>query len=302
MRIPNLTMSDAVVDRLNTLRGQQNRLNNQLQTEQRISLASEDPQSATRVMSMRSELAITQQYGRNVATAKGVSDETGSVLSSLFQDVYINATDAATSALGLNSDADLSNLAPKVNELVKQAMQLGNTRFNEQYIFNGTDTGTPPFSADSAEKPTTVTGPTAPTGTEKDGISIKISDSVTFSPYSSGANNAKLSTFIQRLADLRVALENKDRAAVTTAFSNLKSSEPDILSAIAETGTQGQRLESIQTSAEKKFSDLSGMISDEVGVDIPSTMVNLTKTQTAYQAAMQAGPQILRLSLLDYIR
>lgn len=311
MRVPNMTMSDGVVDRLNTLRGQQNKLNQELSTGQRFMLPSEDPQAASRVMSLRSEMAVTQQYARNSGIASGVSQASGSALSNLYSDCYLNATEIVASASSGNvSQAERSAYATTVNQLVLQAIQLGNTRFNQQYIFNGTDIANPPYvgvstdPGDSDAHPTSVTGPQSdasgnPPG---DGIAIKLSDSLSISPYSRGESNAKLTSFISRLISLRDALEDNDSARIQTTGNDIKSSEADLANMIAENGAQGSRLDSLKASMEIRFADVGDLIGRESSVDIAQTMVNLTKTQTAYQAAMQAGAQILKLSLLDYIR
>jgi flagellar hook-associated protein 3 FlgL len=47
---------------------------------------------------------------------------------------------------------------------------------------------------------------------------------------------------------------------------------------------------------------LEALISKDADVDVAQTMVELTRQQTAYQAAMQAGANLLRMSLLDYLR
>jgi flagellar hook-associated protein 3 FlgL len=122
------------------------------------------------------------------------------------------------------------------------------------------------------------------------------------SPYSSGENNKKISEFIQRLVGLRDALEANDTQAIRTADVNLKKSEADLANMIAENGARSSRLGSLRDSLELRFSNISDETNRETSVDLATAMVNLTKTQTAYQAAMQAGAQILRLSLLDYIR
>ena len=54
MRIPNLTLTGALVSRLNTLNTKQNQLNEQLSNGQRITHASEDPQAANRIMRLHS--------------------------------------------------------------------------------------------------------------------------------------------------------------------------------------------------------------------------------------------------------
>jgi len=38
-----------------------------------------------------------------------------------------------------------------------------------------------------------------------------------------------------------------------------------------------------------------------VDADLAQTLVRLNQTQTAYQAAMQSGAQLLQSSLLDYL-
>ena len=307
MRVPNLTLSDAVLDRLNTLRTKQNSLNQQISTGQRYSFASEDPQSASRVMGLRSEVAITQQYAKNADLATGISEATGSALLGI-NSISTRARElAALASGGVTSAEERSAYAVEVNQLMLQTMELGNSQYNGQYLFNGTSITAVPFSTDTSGAGDTAAHPTGITAAAtvvagSDGLQIQLADSLTLSPYSRGANNEKLTTFMNNLRDLRNAMEQNDSTALATAQTALKTSEGDIVNAVAEVSASRGRLDSIKDAASKRFSDIGVQLNNETDVDIAQTLVDLTKVQTAYQAALQAGGEVLKLSLLDYIR
>lgn len=307
MRVPNISLANDLVDRLDVLRGRQNQLNQQLATGQRISLASEDPQAASRVMMLRSEMSTTQQYARNMDAATSIAETVGTGLTRL-NDISDRAGELITLAASPTASAsDKSSYAVEMNQLLMQAMDAANSQFNGQYVFNGINITSAPFSAvvnapDSAEHPTSIAAASS-VAVGANGLSIQVTDSLTISPYSTGSNNVAISTFINNLQSARDAMEGRAGApSLSTAAANLKTSENAIVNAVAENASLRGRFESIRSAAEQRFTDITGLISRETDVDLAQTMVNLSKNQTAYQAAMQAGAQILRLSLLDYIR
>jgi flagellin-like hook-associated protein FlgL len=57
-----------------------------------------------------------------------------------------------------------------------------------------------------------------------------------------------------------------------------------------------------KTLSNRDHAALEAGISQEADADLAQTIVQLTQTQTAYQAALQSGGQILSQSLLDYLR
>ena len=71
---------------------------------------------------------------------------------------------------------------------------------------------------------------------------------------------------------------------------------------VATIGTTQTRLEGDRTQMEARYTELEKLTSSETDADMSTTIVKLTQTQTAYQAALQVGAQVLRVSLLDYLR
>jgi len=373
MRIPNLTISHALVNRLNTLNVQQNQYNDQLSSGQRIVNPSEDPQAASRIMRLRSEKSAIQVYAKNGDRALSVSQASYAALDQL-RALSDRASELATlSNPSTVSAAERKSYAIELNQLIKQAIDAGNTKYQGEFLFNGTNTSAQPFADDGSATPASlltkpaspvsitgatiasgsadvtgdatglvvgmvVTGSGIPSGTtvvsiaadathfvlsgnatatgainlsaasaDSDGLSIQLADTVSISPFTTGAGNAKVAAFITNMIALRDGLNNTANAtdagsaAITTARAKLLVSEDDLIGIIADNSALQTRMESIRAQAEARFTNMQSLISKDADVDVSQTMVNLTRVRTAYQAALQSGAQVMKLSLLDYL-
>ncbi|MEO8427296.1 MAG: flagellin, partial [Verrucomicrobiota bacterium] len=78
--------------------------------------------------------------------------------------------------------------------------------------------------------------------------------------------------------------------------------EENIISHVADSGAVMARLETTATLASNRITSLQSLVSKEADADLAETLVHLNATQTAYQAALQSGATILRLSLMDYLK
>ena len=105
MRIPNLTMSDALVTRLNTINIKQGQYNDQISNGQRISLASEDPQAAGRILRLQSERSAIDSYTKNAERALGISQASFAALNRL-KDISDRATELAALSISGNVSAE----------------------------------------------------------------------------------------------------------------------------------------------------------------------------------------------------
>ena len=373
MRIPNLTMSDALVTRLNTINIKQGQYNDQIANGQRISLASEDPQAAGRILRLQSERSAIDSYSKNAERALGISQASFAALNRL-KDLSDRATElAALSISGNVSAQERKAYAVEVNSLLQSAIEVGNTSHQGEYLFNGTNTatngaapyvqsGTSPFILTAPFAPsvkavtaltagsTTVTlsdivgspiltgisvgqtlsGVGIPLGTTvesvdlsngtielsaaptsnaatsltfaSDGALIKLSPSVTVAAFTSGDANFKIGGFIRNISALLDALNTDSTSGIATAQSDLLSSEDHLVSIIADNASNQTRLESVKIQNTERVNNLQTLIARDADVDIAQAMVNLTRARTSYQAALEAGAQVLKLSLLDYIR
>ena len=72
--------------------------------------------------------------------------------------------------------------------------------------------------------------------------------------------------------------------------------------ALSEHGAVQMRIEVNQTQQKERAENLEKLVSAEADGDLPSAIVKLNQTQVAYQAALQSASNIMRLSLLDYLK
>ena len=301
MRIPNLTMSEAVVNRLNRLNRKQNQLNEQIATGQRITMASEDPQAASRVMRLRSEKMAAQQYAKNTNVALGISQATYAAVDRLRQLSDRAGELAAASNSDNVSPQERQAYAVEVDQLIQAAMEAGNTKFQGEYLFNGVNTDT---DLNGSPQPFVLALGTPDSVTHQettDGAEIQISDTLSIAPRLKEVDNQKISTFINNLVSLRDGLNTSSTSSITAARKALLASENEIVGVLANNASIQARLESVASQSASRFNDIEALISRDADVDQAQAMVNLTRQQTAYQAAMQAGAQVLKMSLLDYI-
>jgi len=297
MRISSNTVSDSIVRQIQQLSSQQAKLQNQVSTGQRISLPEDDPAAVGRVLNLESERRQLTQYGTNTAIALSLSQASSSGLQAI-KKISDRAGQLATLGTGELGSASMAADATEVDQLIEQAVQTANTQFNGNYIYAGTAVGAPPVVAvrDPAGHITSVTYNGNATQ-----AAIPLSDAASVTPSTDGTTNTGITSFITNLISLRDALNSGAPAAVTATQTNLTGSEDMLVSAIADNGGVQTRIEASQSQQSDRMTSLDSLVSSEVDADMPTTIVKLNQTQTAYQAALASAAKIMNMSLLDYI-
>jgi flagellar hook-associated protein 3 FlgL len=297
MRITNNTLSENIVRQIQTLGSQQAKLQTQVATGQRIFNPEDDPTAVGRVLNLESEQRQIAQYTRNADRALELSQASFSGLQQL-KKVSDRATEIGTLGTGAISPEAARAYASEVDQLIEQTLQLNNTKFRNDYLFAGTAVDTPPFVATRNAQGQVASVAYAGNHAQ---ASIQLSENAAINPGTSGATNVALGDFLTQLVALRDALTANDATAVTTAQTGLIAGEDALVSALAEHGGLQTRIEANRSQQTQRTENLERLVSAEADADLPSTIVRLNQSQTAYQAALQSAANIMRVSLLDYI-
>lgn len=298
MRIVTNTVSENFIRQLQQLGGNQTKLQQQVATGRRITQPEDDPAAVGRIINLQGQARALEQFSRNATRALDLSQASFSGLSEI-KKISDRATEIGTLGSGAFNPEARAAYASELNQLIEQAVQLGNSRLGNDYLYAGTAVDQPPFVAtrDAAGDVTSV----AYAGNSAQ-AAIPLSDTASVSPTTTGATNTSLRDFLNQLVSLRDALRNNDSAALTTAQTALIGSEDVLVSALAEHGAVQMRIEANQKQQAGLAENLAGLVSTETEADLPSTIVKLNQSQTAYQAALQSAASIMRTSLLDYIK
>ncbi len=311
MRITANTFPISLRDQLSRLAVRQYQLQNQAATGQRLTLPQDDPTAMRRVLDMQGEAKSLGQYQRNIDRHSELATASYGAMQSL-KKVVDRAGEITTLADGLKSPAELTTYATELNEMIKQAVQLANTRNRGDYIFSGTRSDQQAFVAttDAGGLITSV----AYQGNESIAES-EISQNVTITSQALGSNNSGngprgLLTDSRSGADLfnhLISLRDNLLAGNTDAINStnhaqIAADEENLLYHFGTNGSVQSRLETTAAIGRKRGDSLEGLISKESDADLAQTLLKFHETQTAYQAAMQSSSMILQNDLLDYIR
>lgn len=298
MRIATSTVSDNIVRQIQQLGGQQARLQTQVASGQRIFQPEDDPAAVGRLLNLETERRQIAQFTRNADRAMQVSQASYGGLVEM-KKISDRMTEIGTLGTGTINTASYFAYAAEANQMIEQAFQLGNTRFGGDYVFAGTAVDAPPFVA-TRDSQGRITGVTYAGNSNQ--ADINLSETATVKPGTSGATNNSLNDFLNRLITLRDSLNAQDSAAVSANQTNLIASEDIIVSALAEHGGIEMRIEINKSQQQSRAEDLEKLVSAEADADLPTAIVKLNQIQVAYQAALQSSANIMRTSLLDFIK
>ncbi len=298
MRVTSNMLSENMVRQIQDLSSRQSKLQTQVSTGQRIFQPEDDAPAVGRVLALESEQRALAQFKRNVDRALELSQATFGGIKQL-KLISDRAGEIATLGTGaLNADSNTA-YASEVDQLIEQALQFSNTRFRNDYVFAGTAVDAPPFVA-TRDSSGAITSVAYAGNTSR--ATVQLSESAGIQPGSSAATNAGLGDFLNHLVSLRDALRANDNTAIAAAQSGLVNSEDLLVSSLAEHGGVQTRIESNRSQLLDREQSLEQLVSAETDADLPSTIVRLNQSQTAYQAALQSAASIMRISLLDYIK
>jgi flagellar hook-associated protein 3 FlgL len=299
MRVPTNTAANVVIDQLRRLSGHQALLQNQVSTGQRIFGPGDDPAAVGRVLANEMEQRAIHQYRRNADTALELSTATFGGLKEL-KKISDRVGELVTLGSGATSEDAMRAYAAEVNQLLEQAVTLGNTRFRNDYIFAGTAVDTRPVNVTRDATTNEITGVAYAGNTDQ--ISIPVGEGATLAPGSDGATNQGIIDFINGLVQLRDALGSGNATAVAATRSSFDAGEDLFVASLSQHGAIQLRIEVSQTQQQARLDELERLVSVDADADLPSTVVKLSQTATAYEAALASASDILQMSLMDYLR
>lgn len=300
MRIANTTVSDSVLTQLQKLSVRQSLLQNQLATGQKLFQPEDDPSAVGRIMILDTENRQIQQFKTNANRALEISQATYSGLQDV-KKISDRAGEIATLGAGASSPDAYHAYAKEVNQLIEQALQLGNAKLRNDYLFAGTALTTKPF-VETRVPPITGDITAVTYSGNANQSNVQISELSSLSPGSSGATNTGMGTFLSNLVALRDALNSASSTAVAATQPSLEASENLLVNALSEQGAIQLRIEVVKNQQETRAGNLEKLISDEADADMATTAVKLSQTSTSYEAALSSATKILQMSLLDYLK
>jgi len=146
MRISTVTMFESSLSSMNRQQSAFLDVGQQLATGRRVVNPSDDPQAASRAVSVSQSMAVSQQYADARVTARNALSQEESVLNSVSDAISSAKTLIVQAANGTLSDADRSAIASELRGIYESLIgQANTTNGNGDYLFGGVKDNAPPF-------------------------------------------------------------------------------------------------------------------------------------------------------------
>jgi flagellar hook-associated protein 3 FlgL len=300
-----------LVAQMNQLQSQQFQLQNEVTTGLKLTKPEDNPGAIDQVLNLQSQADANNQYQSNISQLQNTASTAATAMNSL-QTVIEQANAIATSADGTASPQTLATDATQVAGLIQQALTLANTRDAQgNYVFGGTANGSAPFVA-ATDASGNVTGVTYQGNTNTAQVSISANLAVsaqTPGANTSGTGPAGLFADSRSGADLfthLIALKNDLTSGNTAAIAstdapNLNKDQDNVINQIGANGVLQSTLQTVNDAATQQTNNINTQISNQTGINLPQVITQLNQVQTSFQAALQSGVMIMKLSILNYL-
>jgi flagellar hook-associated protein 3 FlgL len=271
---------------------------NELSSGKRINAPEDDPYGSGRAVSLRNELADVQQYQVNINDASAWTQTTDSALGNV-TDLLQRARELTVQAAnGTQNQDSLNAISSEMTQIKASLLAQANSTYNGRYIFSGTATNVPPYPSNA------YAGTTLPVQrliSPGEVVQVNVDGPTAFGAQTVGPPATK--NVFDVMDDIIGDLNSGNSAALqTTALTELDASFTTALNARTTVGAMSNRLDSQGTRLSSQELAVTDLLSKTEDADMAKTLVTYSQTQTAYQAALQAGAKIIQPTLMDFLR
>jgi len=261
-------------------------------TGKRIQRPSDDPFGASLGITLHRLLQESEQYQRNLTTAKNFLSITDVALENLNDLMSQTKRLAVQAATDTQSAEGRAAIAQQIQQIMAEVVSIGNnTTYGDRFIFGGLRTLTPPF---------TVSGDTLVYHGDAGSLNVEVSPAVVISinvpgdPLITGIYNA--------IAQVKHYVETNDVEGLSRqGLQELQKQLDNLLRTRAVVGSKIQQIEMIQQRLDKRRLDFTDLLSGIEDADVADAITKLKMAETTYQVTLATMARVGNLSLLDFL-
>jgi flagellar hook-associated protein 3 FlgL len=286
MRITENMKFGSVQRSLGSLRSRHATLTNQITTGRKVLAPSDDPVAAAKLLRLNARAARTEDYQKTIGTVRGditMSEGSLAEASQLMVRAHELAIQGANDALSPN---DRSALSVEVASLREQLLATANGRGQRGYLFSGSQTATPPFSADGVYQGDDIEHEVEISPGVRTRVSVTGADAFT----AAGGTDA-----FAALDALHAALVSNDAGAISATLGALESSRAQMVRVQGQSGLIMNRLDTADEALSVTSLELSRQDSETGDVDPFAAISELTQLSTTLEQAIAVARNTLTI-------
>jgi len=306
MKVSTSMFFDRASAQLGNVQGSLAKTQEQLSVGKQITKPSDEPDKASLVTRLESEIARQKSYQGNLKSMeiRLKSEETAlNNTSDVMYRMKELATQAANDTL---SDPDRKTIALEMAELKNQMLSLANSQdSNGNYLFAGSRVSQMPFGPDAkgvivykGDQTRMLVGVG---DNRRMNQNIPGSDAFTNVVRDDGKGGKVGIGFFQAMGDLIDAVKGSNRVAIQRGISEIDNLQQGLSNASAQVGTDLNVVDSQNNVLDEITLRLKTTMSDIQDLDYTEAITKMNKDQLALEAAQSSFAKISKLSLFNYI-
>ncbi|MCL6476221.1 MAG: flagellar hook-associated protein FlgL [Firmicutes bacterium] len=261
-------------------------------TGKRIQRPSDDPFGASLGITLHRLLQESEQYQRNLKTAKNFLSITDVALENLNDLVRQAKSLAIQAATDTQNPEGRAAIAQQIGQILAEIVSIGNnTTYGDRFIFGGLQTLKAPFS---------VSGDTLVYHGDHGNLNIEVSPAVVMSVNVQG--DPLITGIYNAIAQIKRYVETSDIENLSReGLQELQNQLDNLLRTRAVVGSKVQQIEMIQQRIEKRHVDFTELLSSIEDADIADAITRLKMAETTYHVTLATMARLGNLSLLDFL-
>lgn len=326
MRVTENTNYEVVRDSMQRSKGRMENLQRQNATLKKLNTPSDDPVSAAKVLEVRTEKVINDQYQMNAKLAETFLNNSDHAVGEL-ADIVARAKEIALSqSSGASSNDDTRlGISEEVTQLYQQAVSVANRRIGDRYLFGGYKTNRPPIDQDGQYK--------GDDGQMMVEIARDVFLSMNVPGYEAFNTNPKASHDAQsiygntvrapasqvewgmsdevtpeninvfdELQHLRIGLLTGDLEGVRNTLERFDQLHGKLISIRAKIGSRVQGLQSTNQALERHNLTNAALTSQLEDADMAQVVSDLAKEEQIFKSALASSQKLIQPTLLDFLK
>lgn len=273
----------------------------QISSGKKYSKISENPVDISRALALRSKIDAADVYSTNIERAVAENDVAELSILDVQNSIQRIKEIISNNKLTENIDgfeASKQEIEQVTGTLVSQL----NVKYNDNYIFGGSLTKTPPFQI--------VNDANGIMQIQKDGnddlIQVEIADNVYVNRNIASSDlftyDGGTTTLSTTINNILTDFENDDFSNMSTYLNELNNHESNVLTNLSKVGAKTDRYENMLETHENISFKIKERLSTIEDTEIDVATVEFTQYQMAYEASVSAIQKLSNLSLMNLLR
>jgi len=286
------------MDRISNSKANAEDINETAASGRKLKRISDDPISTVKVLKNRGRIANIDQFRKTIDFGKGFLTKTEDALSSISESLSRAKEICIQQSNSTYDDASRFAVAQEIRQILNHVTLLGNSKYNDKYIFGGFQTNQPPIAPDGSYL-------------GDDGLIYVQIDEDSFRPINISGRNIfgvpieaenTRPNLVKILENVFYSLENYNPELLHQSMNHLDIAMDTIIANTASIGGKQVALQDASERIDKSEVQLHYDTNNLESTDMVKSAIDLKRAEHALQFTMQASGKMLSPTLLDFLR